>query len=139
LLANGAAVSNGTRTESDNVPRHHLRTSAVFGPQFLAAFDNRLSTDRSNPYLAPLGYLDLPGGLDSFETRHCATGDQALLNDGDAGAFPGDLYDRLKLYAFGGQNDSDNIPTPPCTQQPDFDSIGENSEQTQYLHVREKE
>ncbi len=74
LLANGAAVSNGTRTESDNVPRHHLRTSAVFGPQFLASYDNRLRTERSNPYLAPLGYLELPGGLDSFETRHCTAG-----------------------------------------------------------------
>ncbi|MDX6587325.1 MAG: phospholipid/cholesterol/gamma-HCH transport system substrate-binding protein [Solirubrobacterales bacterium] len=139
LLANGSAVTQGTRTESDNVPRHHLRTSSVFGPQSLAAYDNRLSTDRSNPYLQALGYLDLPGGLDSFETRQCASGDQALLDDGDAGAFPGNLYDRLKFYAFRGQNDSDNLPAPPCTQQPDFDSIGENPEQTQYLHVREKE
>jgi hypothetical protein len=111
----------------------------VFGPQTLAAYDNRLSTDRSNPYLKALGYLDLPGGLDSFETRQCTTGDQALLDDGDAGAFPGNLYDRLKLYAFRGQNDSDNVPAPPCTQQPDFNSIGENPEQTQYLHVRPKE
>ncbi len=112
----------------------------MFGPQSLAAYDNRLRVDRSNPYLKPLGYLDLgPDGLDSFETRHCAAGDQALLDDGDAGAFPGDLYDRLKRFAFSTQNDSDNIPAPPCTQQPDFDSIGENPEQTQYLHVREKE
>ena len=139
LLANGSAVTNGTRTESDNVPRHHLRTSAVFGPQSLAAYDNRLRVDRTNPYLQPLGYLDLPGGLDSFETRHCAGGDQALLDDGDAGAFPGDLFDRLKLYAFNDQNDSDALASPGCTQQPDFDSIGEGSEQTQYLHVREKE
>jgi phospholipid/cholesterol/gamma-HCH transport system substrate-binding protein len=149
LLANGAAVTNGTRTESDNVARHHLRTSAVFGPQFLASYDNRLRVERSNPYLQPLGYLDLSpaqqGHLDSFETRHCdqgaadPNGDQALLDDGDAGAFPGDLYDRLKLYAFRGQTDSDAIPAPPCTQQPDFDSIGEGSEETQYLHVRESE
>lgn len=149
LLANGAATTNGTRTESDSIPRHHLRTSAVFGPQTLAAYDNRLRIDRSNPYLQPLGYLDLDpdqqGYLDSFETRHCASGDQALLDDADAAAFPApnpgqdSLYDRLKLYAFSGENDSDNIPAPPCTQQPDFESIGENQEQTQYLRVREKE
>ncbi len=76
----------GTRTTS--------RTSAVFGPQSLAAYDNRLRVDRSNPYLKPLGYLDLPGGLESFETRHCdggaadPNGDQALLDDGDAAILP---------------------------------------------------
>ena len=145
LLGNGAAVTNGTTGELDGTNPHHLRTSAVFGPQSLASYNNRLRVDRSNPYLAPLGYLELPGGLDSFETRHCdggladPNGDQAILDDGDAGAFPGDLYDRLKFYAFRDQNDSDDIPAPPCTQQPDFDSIGENPEQTQYLHVREKE
>ena len=139
LLANGAAVSNGITSESDGNNPHHLRTSAVFGPQSLTSYDNRLRVERSNPYLQPLGYLELPTGLDSFETRHCTAGDQALLDDTDAGAFPGDLYERLKLFAFAGQNDSDNIPAPPCTQQPDFESIGEGSEQTQYLHVREKE
>ena len=140
LLANGAAVTNGTRTESDNVARHHLRTSAVFGPQFLSAYDNRLRVDRSNPYLRPLGYLGLPGGLDSFETRHCASGDQALLDDADAGAFPVGLYERLKLFAFRGANDSDDIPAPACKQQAPFESIGEDPrEETQYLHVREQE
>ncbi len=139
LLANGAAVSNGTIAEATGNP-HHIRTSGVFGPQSLASYDNRLRVDRSNPYLQSLGYLDLPGGLDSFETRHCATGDQALLDDGDAGSFPNDLYDRLKLYAFDNQNDSDNLPAPPCTQQDPFNSIGEDpQESTQYLHVREQE
>jgi phospholipid/cholesterol/gamma-HCH transport system substrate-binding protein len=139
LLANAAAATNGLIAESNGGNPHHLRTSGVFGPQGLASYDNRLRVDRSNPYLKPLGFLDLPGGLDSFETRHCAAGDQALLDDGDAGAFPGDLYERLKLYAFSGETDSDNVPAPPCTQQAPFDSIGEDpQEQTQYLHVREK-
>jgi phospholipid/cholesterol/gamma-HCH transport system substrate-binding protein len=139
LIANGAAASNGALNEGEVF--RHLRTSAVFGPQTLAAYDNRLRPDRSNPYLKPLAYLELEtDGLDSFETRHCgAAGDQALLDDGDAGAFPGDLYERLKLFAFSNQNDSDNIPAPPCTQQPDYQSIGINPEQTQYLRVREKE
>ena len=61
------------------------------------------------------------------------------MDDADAGAFPGDLYERLKRFTFSEENDSDNVPAPPCTQQPDFDSIGENPEQTRYLHVREKE
>lgn len=139
LLANGAAVSEGRGVEEGNPG--YLRTFVGLGPESLASFPNRLRINRSNAYLKPLGYLDLAtqGFLDSFETRQCAGGDQALLDDGDAGAFPGDLYERLKLYAFSNENDSDNIPAPPCNQQPDFQSIGEGSEQTQYLHVREKE
>lgn len=135
LLGNGAAASFGRLNESPSI-YNHLRTSIVFGPQSLASLPKRLRTERSNPYLAPGDYLDLPGGLNSFETRQCAGGAQALLDDGDAGAFPGDLYARLKEFAFTGQNDSDNIPAPPCNQQPDFDSVGQNPEQTQYQHVR---
>lgn len=137
FVANVAAATNGRLNEGKII--HHLRTGAVFGPQSLAALPNRLTTDRANPYLAPLGYNGLGGGLDSFETRQCTTGDTALLDDADSGAFPGNLYDRLKLFAFSNENNSNNIPAPPCTQQPDFESVGENTENAQYLKVREQD
>ncbi len=142
LLGNGAAASAGRINEGGPL-LNHLRTSAVMSPQSLTSLPNRLQTERSNPYLKPGGYLDLAGGgLDSFETRQCGAGDRALLDDADQAAFPTpdpgqiSLYDRLKIFAFSNQNDSDNIPAPPCTQQPDFDSVGQSPEHTQYLHVR---
>ncbi len=137
-FANLAAASNAS-LESGKA----LRTEAVLNPDVLAAFPNRLQVNRTNPYLAPGGISDLAGGLDSFETRHCATGIDAELNPADAGVFPPGLFDRIVDFAYAdvpaqgdGNFHADDLPTPPCTQQPDFDSIGPPSEQTQYLHTR---
>lgn len=143
FLGNVAAATNGRLNEGAIF--NHLRTAAVLGPQSLAAYPDRLRSDRANPYLKPGAYSQIGSGLPSFETRQCTGGGiQALLDPADAGAFPGDLFDRLQLFAFGDgpdpdsspETDTDEISVPPCTQQSDYDSIGENPEQSQYLHVR---
>jgi phospholipid/cholesterol/gamma-HCH transport system substrate-binding protein len=113
-----------------------LRTQAPLGPEALAVFPNRLQYNRTNPYVAPGGYSNLNTFLRSFETRQCASGIRALLDPADAGAFPGDLFARIQQFAFAGETDSNALPTPPCTQQAPFDSIGTPSEQSDYLHVR---
>ena len=144
FLGNVAAATNGKLNEGELF--NHLRTSAVLGPQSLAAYPNRLRADRTNPYMKPGGYEFLGANLRSFETRHCGMGDQALLDTADAGVFPGDLFDRIQLYALGDgldgnlipETDTDEIRTPGCIQQSDYDSVGENPEQTRYLHVREQ-
>jgi hypothetical protein len=50
---------------------------------------------------------------------------------------PADLFDQIKLYAFGNQNRTDDAgyPTQPCTVQAPQQSIGEIPELTDYLHV----
>ncbi len=141
-LANVAAATNANTAEGGQTWRY-ARTLAPLGPQSVAAYPNRLQIERSNPYFAPGGLdpANVLSGLDSYETRQCATGIRALLDVGDAGAFPGDLFDRIRTFAFNGELDSNDVYGPggpgtlPCTQQPDFDSIGEPSEQTQYLHT----
>jgi hypothetical protein len=135
FLGNVAAATNGSISEG--IRLRHLRSSVVYAPQALASYPERLRSTRANPYLKPGGYDRLASGLEQFETRHCVSGEQALLDPGDAGAFPGDLFDRLQRYAFGpGLLDTDDIPAPPCIQQPDFESVGVSPETTQYLHVR---
>jgi hypothetical protein len=34
--------------------------------------------------------------------------------------------------------DTNDLPTPPCVKQARFESVGELSELTDYLHVREQ-
>ena len=75
-------------------------------------YPRRLRYNRTNPYVAPGGYENLSSGLESFETRQCATGIRALLDPADAGAFPGDLFARLQQYAFAGETDSSPISRP---------------------------
>jgi len=150
LVANTAAATNGYNrpNEAGNEAVHYLRTTAPLGPEALAAFPNRLTSNRTNPYTAPGGYLNLPSGLESFETRHCSAGLTALLdpnspNDPDFNArFNGDVplaqdfFDRLRLFAFNDELSSANLPAPPCNQQGAFTSIGGSSpELSQFLHV----
>ena len=136
FLGNVAAATNGQLNELGTV-FNHLRTAGVLAPQALAAYPERLRSNRANPYLKPGGYEALLTGLAQFETRQCTGGAQALLDPADAGALPTDLFDRLQRFAFGaGLTDSDDIPAPPCIQQGDYQSIGVSPEQTQYLRVR---
>jgi phospholipid/cholesterol/gamma-HCH transport system substrate-binding protein len=139
FLANVAAATQGTG-EADPVsgePLHYLRTSAPLGPETLSVYPQRLRVGRTNPYVAPGGYSNLRTHLESFETRQCSGGVHAVLNPADAGAFPGDFFARLREFAYAGVLDSNDLPTPPCDQQPDFESIGIAPETSQYLHVRE--
>ena len=125
-----------------------LFRSNVLGPEALAAFPRRLTSGRTNPYTAPLGYENLANGLRSFETRQCSGGLNTRLNpatptnpsfqaraDGTlAGAT--DLFNRVEKFAFDNKPDSNHIPRPNCRQQGALHSIGVSPQLTRYLHVR---
>jgi hypothetical protein len=140
FLANISAATQGSLGQLAGQPLHNIRTMGPLGPESLAAYPRRLTTNRTNAYVEPGGYAGLP--LDGFEVRHCPGGPlegiTATLDDADEPAFPTGFYDRMKLYAFDGENDSANLPAPPCTEQGPLASIGINPESTKYLHVREQ-
>jgi phospholipid/cholesterol/gamma-HCH transport system substrate-binding protein len=150
FLANVAAATQGglERDPRTGDRIRVLRTIGPLGPETLAAYPNRLRVNRTNPYTAPGGSADLRAGLRSFETRQCANGIRATLDpetpndpdfrsrvDGDPEEAE-DLFERIKLFAFGDGLDSDGIPAPPCVEQPPFRSIGAPRERSDYLHVR---
>ena len=165
FLANAAAAVE-YNLNSDEVPgldsTHILRTTSPLNPESLASFDQRLSSNRANPYFKPLGYNRLASGLRAFANAPCAAGINATLPPratvaGDANfqpyatddpngfnplmGDPGNLYDRIKSYAFGlpitpGASSTSAVPAPPCVRQSDFGSIGRSPETTPYLHVR---
>jgi len=156
FLGNVAAATNVPLDVQQGTGRllRGLRTEAYLGPEALASFPNRLRINRTNPYMRQGTSRNLRGGLASFETRQCTGGIGALLDPttpmdpdfiarvelpgdtpAEAQARADDFFDRLRTYAFAGEDDSDAIPTPACTEQPPFQSIGEPSELTDYLHV----
>jgi phospholipid/cholesterol/gamma-HCH transport system substrate-binding protein len=139
-----------------------LRTTSPLNPESLATFDQRLSSNRANPYFKPLGYNRLADGLQSFANAPCDAGINAILppraqvagdpnfqpyaTDDPTGinplmGDPANLYDRLKSYAFGlpitpGASSTSAVPRPPCDRQSDFRSVGRSPESTPFLHVR---
>jgi phospholipid/cholesterol/gamma-HCH transport system substrate-binding protein len=156
LVANTSAATNGFNrpAEGGNQTVKYLRTTAPLNPEALAAYPNRLKVSRTNPYVAPLGYQNLASTLEGFETRQCSAGLTSKLDPNTPNdpaffqRFPGataadqiaaatDFFNRLRQFAFGDQDNSDNIPTPPCKEQAPFESIGGMfPEFTEYLHVR---
>ena len=151
LLGNVAAATNGFNraAEAGNNTVRYLRSTAPLGPEALAAYPNRLKVNRTNPYVAPLGYLNLTSALESFETRQCSSAGLTALLDANSPSDPdfnarfnGDVaraqefFDRLRRFAYNDELNSDNLPAPPCTPQAPYTSIGGSApEQSQYLHV----
>jgi phospholipid/cholesterol/gamma-HCH transport system substrate-binding protein len=155
FVANASAATNGFNraSEAGNQTIKYLRTTAPLGPESLAAYPNRPKSNRTNPYVAPKGYLNLPSTLEGFETRQCSAGLTALLDPdtpddpdfyerftgtvAEQQAAAQDFFDRLRQFAFGDTFSTDALPVPPCQQQGQYASIGGMfPEFSQYLHVR---
>jgi len=63
-----AAATQGSVSSGAGMPPiHYLRALAPLSLEAAAVQGERLGSNRSNPYLAPLGLLKLPGGLDAFD------------------------------------------------------------------------
>jgi phospholipid/cholesterol/gamma-HCH transport system substrate-binding protein len=156
FLGNASAATNAIAGSGDsgtlkNV--HYLRVISPLGPDVLAAFNNRLSNDRTNPYMQPLGHLNVgTGGMQGFETGQCAGGpthtatlDPNTPNDpafnnrfgGDV-AKATDFFNRVKKYAFDNFLNSSQIPNVPCTKQGPYAPIGQGGAATDYQHVFEQ-
>ena len=158
FLANAAVVTNtkevGTSPETNGRNVAYLRTAVPLGPDSIAVYPNRLLVNRANPYMAPLGYLNINrGGLYSFETSQCSGGInaiyrlwtelsaaeqatfQASTNQPDAAAAQ-DLYDRLRKFSDLDTRNTNDLPAPPCRQQPPFKPLGNSNEApSRYQHV----
>ena len=152
FLGNASSAINavGAGVESNNDPVRYLRTVAPLDPSSLAAFSNRLSGNRTNPYVQPGGYSNIAaGGLQSFETTQCAGGplrttslDPTSPSNPDFNARTGgsvsdaqDLFDRIRTFAFAGNLSSADIGAVGCVKQAPFNPLGQGGAATDYLHV----
>jgi virulence factor Mce-like protein len=148
-----AATNNGYPAAEQNFDFVKvLRTSSPLNPQSVAAFPQRLTMERANPYFKPLGYNNLNSGLESFANTPCEAGivghlDPNTPNDPNfKSRFQGspehvqnqadNLFKRIKRYAFNNELSTAQVLHPPCKKQGDFKSIGTLRESTPYLHVR---
>jgi phospholipid/cholesterol/gamma-HCH transport system substrate-binding protein len=143
-MANVAATFNATALTPAENSVHYLRSLAMLGPDSLAAYPNRLTVNRASAYSQPGASRGLAFGLPSFETRQCSAGIVATLdpntpNDPDFNSRTdgsveeaADFFNRLKQFAFAGQDSSSSIPAPACVQQAPFSPIGKPGAPTTY-------
>ena len=129
-----AATQATTRAAGTTNDIHYLRTTNPLNLESLALYDQRLGSNRANPYQMPRAYQDLRGGLPVFDNRTCGRGNVpsaipaatvTTLLGADAARVIGGLVGRV-----GGPQAQ--TAAPPCRQQGKFDFGGEL---TQYPHV----
>ena len=99
----------------------------------MAVYPQRLTVNRGNPYVKPLGYLKLgAGGLESFETSQCVSGINAIYREWNE-LTPTEQANFTRLdqpgpgartsttastsSPFLNQRNSNDLPAPPCKQQ----------------------
>jgi phospholipid/cholesterol/gamma-HCH transport system substrate-binding protein len=96
-------------------PIHYLRTANPLNPENLAVWPHRLVTNRSNPYVEPLGYKNFP--LKVFGTYLCGQASiPGLANPVDIppailNLLPSDLLGLVNQFALS------NPAAPPCKEQ----------------------
>jgi virulence factor Mce-like protein len=114
FFANDVASTQAAEANpSGGAPLHYLRTANPLNPENLAIYPRRLATNRSNPYMEPLGYSKLATGLEVFGDYLCTNNPVAQVSP-DAGALiPQGTLDLVNEFAFKGGN----VPSPPCKPQ----------------------
>lgn len=89
LFANVAAATQATLPAGDGSgPLHYVRGSLPINPEALAAYPQRLPTNRSNAYPAPGSYSSLLSGLTVGSGVACGAGTLPVLGDLTAELLP---------------------------------------------------
>jgi phospholipid/cholesterol/gamma-HCH transport system substrate-binding protein len=115
-----AATQAITLETSRQLPVHYLRTAAMFSPEGLALYPQRLATNRPNPYRFPGQLNQLRTGMPVFEDRQCASGLRPIpdfpANFAEiVGGVSPDAAQLLLQFAF--RNNPSNVPAPACRAQ----------------------
>lgn len=149
-MANVAAVSNARHVSANGKQIHYLRVLGPFGPESLATFPSRTTTNRNSAYSQPGDNEKLAAGLPSFDTRQCSSGITATIDPNTATnpnftvRVGGDakeaakFFERLKKFAYADQANSSTIPAPACIQQAPFAPIYGSGPPTSYQHTFEQ-
>jgi virulence factor Mce-like protein len=111
------------RPPGANTVIHYLRTANPLNPENLAAYPARISTNRSNPYVAPGGYSKYP--IKVFGKYLCTDNPVPTVADPSLPLPPGippipdigtllppDVFNGLQQFTFA------NPAAPPCDEQP---------------------
>ncbi len=67
-----ANSATATQARDPGTNLHYLRTTNPLNPENLAAYPERISTNRPNPYRLPGGFDEIDRGLPVYEDRQCS-------------------------------------------------------------------
>jgi phospholipid/cholesterol/gamma-HCH transport system substrate-binding protein len=80
FFANSTATTQATSANITQTKQtHYLRISNPVNPEVLTSYQNRLSSNRGNPYMTPGGYGKLASGLSVFGSYLCTSNPQPSI------------------------------------------------------------
>lgn len=132
FFSNDVAATQASSLGSDQKTQlHYLRTTNPLNPENLAIYPHRISSNRSNPYVAPGGYSKFP--IKVFGTYTCTNNPIPPLAPDAASIIPQELVDLINHFAYN----NGNVVSPPCTPQtPLGQLIGQTGV---YPHVQQEQ
>ena len=157
FLANAAAATNESvsYTPSGGAARV-VRAGVTLGPESVSAYPDPLTISRGNPYVKAGGNESrlASNSQQVFDPSVCGGGLNATiapwasLTPVEQAQFQSNLrypynanqteftYNAIVAFPFNGQNQTNNVPAPPCAGQAPFEAIGDPSQpSSQYQHV----
>jgi phospholipid/cholesterol/gamma-HCH transport system substrate-binding protein len=135
LFANVTAASEAHDLNADNTAgpqQHYLRSVQVVSPQGLAVYNQRIGTDRGNPYFKPGAFSSLASGLPVFSNSTCASSAPAVSGPPNATVTQGLIEQLIELHVANVPEAPNSVPAPACLQQSPFTFNGQTS---QFPHV----
>jgi virulence factor Mce-like protein len=109
FFANGAASTEATALNITSTKLlHYVRVGNPVNPEVLTAYQSRLESNRSNPYMAPGGYSQLVSGLSVFGGYLCTSTPQPTIGP----TIPASLAAILKTTYY-----TSTPGGPPCKAQ----------------------
>jgi phospholipid/cholesterol/gamma-HCH transport system substrate-binding protein len=135
LFANATAASEAHDKNNDVANfqiQHYLRALNTVGPEGLAVYNQRIGTNRANPYFKSGGMRLLgTGGLQVFSTGNCASSAPSLSQPAkEQTPLEKQLVEDHVVNEAGSTTNS--VGAPACTQQAPFTWEGVTS---QFPHV----
>jgi hypothetical protein len=135
LFASVTAASEAHDTNADNTAgpqQHYLRSMQTVSPQGLAVYNQRIGTDRGNPYFKPGAFSSLASGLPVFSNSTCASSAPAVSGPPNATVTQGLIEQLIELHVANAPETPNSVPAPACLQQSPFTFNGQTS---QFPHV----
>jgi virulence factor Mce-like protein len=110
FFANGTASTQATAANlAQTTSLHYLRISNPINPEIVAPYQQRLDSNRGNPYMAPGGYNTLTSGLSVFSPNLCTSHPQPTIGVTITPDLTSILQSSYYTVSPGG---------PPCKAQP---------------------
>ena len=115
FFANGTGSTQATSSNLTQTRElHYLRISNPINPEVLSPYQQRLESNRGNPYMAPGGYNQLTSGLSVFASNLCTSHPQPTIGITITPDLTSILHSAYYTANPGG---------PPCKAQPPLGTL----------------